>query len=151
MITFVRFGIEAIYRNNKAVSSDQLFVGIVKQHVPVSKQTLFARWVKTVLPRSGTDTSACKLWPAHSTRGASCSAAAKEEVLLKTICGQQAGLIFQEADQQNVQSEHNGWILNHKKPEMQRWAVIKFSFSVSGFCGLAFWAVNMWATILTFL
>ena len=61
--------------------SDQLLVSFQKPHKPVSTDTI-SRWLKTVLEKSGIDTSVFK---GHSTRAASASAAAKCKVPLSTI------------------------------------------------------------------
>ena len=61
--------------------SDQLLVSFQKPHKPVSTDTI-SRWLKTVLEKSGIDTSVFK---GHSTRAASTSAAAKCKVPLSTI------------------------------------------------------------------
>ncbi|CAH3113986.1 unnamed protein product, partial [Pocillopora meandrina] len=50
---------------------DQLLVSFQKPHKPVSTDTI-SRWLKTVLEKSGIDTSVFK---GHSTRAASASAA----------------------------------------------------------------------------
>ena len=52
--------------------STKLFVAIAKPHKPVAPCTI-ARWLKEVLKLSGVDTT---MFTAHSTRGASSSAAA---------------------------------------------------------------------------
>ena len=61
--------------------SDQLLVSFQKPHKPVSTDTI-SRWLKTVLEKSGIDTSVFK---GHSTRAASASAAATCKVPLSTI------------------------------------------------------------------
>ena len=61
--------------------SYQLLVSFQKPHKPVSTDTI-SRWLKTVLEKSGIDTSVFK---GHSTRAASTSAAAMCKVPLSTI------------------------------------------------------------------
>ena len=63
------------------VSTTQLLISFVKPHVPVSRQTL-SRWIKSVLAAAGIDTN---MYVSHSTRAASCSAAASAGVSLATI------------------------------------------------------------------
>lgn len=64
--------------------NSQLFLGTVKPHKPVAPCTI-ARWLKEVLKMSGIDVS---VFTAHSTRGASSSAAADSGIttgdILKT-------------------------------------------------------------------
>ena len=60
---------------------DQLLVSFQKPHKPVSTDTI-SRWLKTVLEKSGIDTSVFK---GHSTRAASTSAAAVCKIPLSTI------------------------------------------------------------------
>ena len=64
--------------------NNQLFIGIVKPHNPVTSSTI-ARWLKEVLKMSGIDVTK---FTAHSTRGASSSAAADSGIttgdILKT-------------------------------------------------------------------
>ena len=57
-----------------------LFISYVKPHKPVRSVTI-ARWVKTVLSLAGID----GVFTAHSTRGASTSAAARAGVALSDI------------------------------------------------------------------
>ena len=57
-----------------------LFISYVKPHKPVTSATI-ARWVKTVLSLAGID----GVFTAHSTRGASASAAARAGVALSDI------------------------------------------------------------------
>ena len=52
----------------------QLFIAYIKPHNPVTSSTI-ARWLKTMLEDAGIDTAILK---AHSTRGASVSAAAQK-------------------------------------------------------------------------
>ena len=59
---------------------DQLFIAIIKPHLPVTSSTI-ARWMK-VLEESGIDT---KLFKAHSVRSASTSAAANQGVTTEDI------------------------------------------------------------------
>ena len=61
--------------------SDQLLLSFQKPYQPVSTDTI-SRWLKTVLAKSGIDTSVFK---GHSTRAASTSAAALCKVPLSTI------------------------------------------------------------------
>ena len=60
---------------------DQLLVSFQKPHKPVSTDTI-SRWLKTVLEKSGIDTSVFK---GHSTRVASTSPAAVYKIPLSTI------------------------------------------------------------------
>ena len=57
-----------------------LFISYVKPHKPVTSATI-ARWVKTVLSLAGIDS----VFTAHSTRGASTSAAARAGAALSNI------------------------------------------------------------------
>lgn len=59
----------------------QLFISFIKPHNPVSSATI-ARWLKLVLELAGIDTS---IFKAHSTRGASTSAAAQSGVTTNDI------------------------------------------------------------------
>ena len=59
----------------------QLFIACIRPHRPVVSATI-ARWLKEVLGRAGIDTS---IFKAHSTRGASVSAAAERGVTTKDI------------------------------------------------------------------
>ena len=61
--------------------SDQLLLSFQKPYQPVSTDTI-SRWLKTVLAKSGIDTSVFK---GHSTRAASASVAAVCKVPLSTI------------------------------------------------------------------
>ena len=65
----------------KATSNSHLFVAIVKPHNPVAPCTI-ARWLKEVLRMSGIDIS---ILTAHSTRGASSSAAADSGITISDI------------------------------------------------------------------
>ena len=65
----------------KATSNSHLFVAIVKPHNPVAPCTI-ARWLKEVLRMSGIDIS---IFTAHSTRGASSSAAADSGITISDI------------------------------------------------------------------
>ena len=67
--------------NELRKGSDQLLVSYQKPYQPVSTDTI-SRWLKTVLAKSGIDTSVFK---GHSTRAASTSAAAVCKVPLSTI------------------------------------------------------------------
>ena len=60
---------------------EQLFLGIKKPHSPVVSSSI-ARWLKSVLTSSGVDTS---IFSAHSTRGASTSAASLAGVTTQQI------------------------------------------------------------------
>lgn len=62
-------------------SQKQLLLSYVKPHVPISRQT-FSRWIKCVLSAAGVKT---ETYGSHSTRAASCSAAAKAGVSLAAI------------------------------------------------------------------
>lgn len=59
----------------------RLFIGCVKPHKPVTSSTV-ARWLKTVLEKTGIDVS---IFKAHSTRSASVSAAANLGITTKDI------------------------------------------------------------------
>ena len=65
----------------KGSDQDQLFLAISQPHGPVSSSTI-ARWLKTVMQLAGIDTSK---FSAHSTRGASSSAAAMSGVSMHQI------------------------------------------------------------------
>ena len=67
--------------NKLRETSSHLFVAIVKPHHPVAPCTI-ARWLKEVLKMSGIDTS---IFTAHSTRGASSSAAADSGITINDI------------------------------------------------------------------
>ena len=60
---------------------NQLFLSFIKPHGPVSSSTI-ARWLKTVLEQAGIDTS---IFKAHSTTGASTSAAARVGITTNDI------------------------------------------------------------------
>ena len=60
---------------------DELFLSINKPHGPVTVDTI-RRWVLVVLKEAGINTTVFK---AHSTRSASCSAAFRKKVSLKSI------------------------------------------------------------------
>jgi hypothetical protein len=59
----------------------ELFVSFVKPHSSVSRDTI-SRWIKTVLELAGVDVTR---FSAHSTRGASTSAAFSRNVAIDTI------------------------------------------------------------------
>ena len=61
--------------------TQQVFISHSKPHAPVGKQT-WSRWIKQTLSGAGIDVTR---YTAHSTRAASCSAAAKMGLPLKTI------------------------------------------------------------------
>ena len=63
---------------------NQLFIGISKPHAPVQACTI-ARWVKTVLKEAGINTD---IFSAHSTRGASTSAAVSGGASLHVVLSQ---------------------------------------------------------------
>ena len=73
--------LEFLRRTKKLRTHNNLFVGIIKPHGPISAAT-YARWIKTVLLFSGINT---RLFTAHSTRGASTSRAAFNNLPLSTI------------------------------------------------------------------
>lgn len=73
--------LEYLKRTVKLRKSERLLVGIIKPHGSVSSATV-ARWIKTVMIYSGVDT---KLFSAHSTRGASTSKAAFDNVPITSI------------------------------------------------------------------
>lgn len=60
---------------------DQLLIACIKPHRPVTSPTI-ARWLKTLLEQAGIDTA---IFKAHSTRGASVSAAAMRGVTTNDI------------------------------------------------------------------
>lgn len=60
---------------------NQLLIACIKPHQPVSSSTI-ARWLKTMLEQAGIDTA---IFKAHSTRGASVSAAALKGVTTNDI------------------------------------------------------------------
>ena len=60
---------------------NQLFVAFIKPHHAVTSSTI-ARWLETTLEQAGIDTS---IFKAHSTRGASTSAAALRGVTSSDI------------------------------------------------------------------
>ena len=62
-------------------NQEQLFLGVVKPYSPVVSSTI-ARWLKSVLNSSGVDTS---IFSAHSTRGASTSAASLAGITTQQI------------------------------------------------------------------
>ena len=62
-------------------NNTQLFIAHIKPHSPVSSSTI-ARWLKTMLAQAGINTEVFK---AHSTRGASVSAAAQTGMTTKDI------------------------------------------------------------------
>lgn len=68
------------FRNQAGVPS-QLFLSYVRPHAPVSSQRI-ANWLKMVLKEAGIDTS---VYSAHSTRGASATAAAKQGIPFSVI------------------------------------------------------------------
>ena len=59
----------------------RLFLGLISPHDPVSSESI-SRWIKSVLSRSGIDTS---IYAAHSTRGAASSAAVRAGVSIDTV------------------------------------------------------------------
>ena len=61
--------------------TNQLFVAFIKPHHAVTSSTI-ARWLKTTLEQAGIDTA---IFKAHSTRGASTSAAALRGVTTSDI------------------------------------------------------------------
>ena len=71
-------------QSSTGVQPDQLLIGITKPHAPVQACTI-ARWVKTVLKDAGIDTS---VFTAHSTRGASTSAAVSGGASLQEVLSQ---------------------------------------------------------------
>ena len=73
--------IEYLNRTKEIRKHGKLFIAFIKPHGPISGAT-FARWVKNVLSFSGIDST---LFTAHSTRGASTSRAAFNNVPLATI------------------------------------------------------------------
>jgi len=75
--------------NELRKGSDQLLVSYQKPYQPVSTDTI-TRWLKTVLAKSGIDTSVFK---GHSTRAASTSEAAVCKVPLSTIYPGQCRLL----------------------------------------------------------
>ena len=62
-------------------TATQLFIAIIKPHLPVSSSTI-ARWLKKVIGDSGIDTSVFK---AHSVRSATTSAASMQGVTTEDI------------------------------------------------------------------
>ena len=68
------------FRDQSGVPS-QLFLSYVRPHAPVSSQRI-ANWLKMVLKEAGIDTS---VFSAHSTRGASATAAAKQGIPFSVI------------------------------------------------------------------
>ena len=66
-------------RNNN--NESQLFIALIKPYNPVTSSTI-ARWIKSVLTKSGIDTG---IFKAHSVRGAAASAAAREGVTTNDI------------------------------------------------------------------
>jgi len=62
-------------------SDGKLFVSLTRDHKPVTVQTI-SRWIKTVLSKSGVDTSVFK---GHSTRHASSSSALKQGIAVDII------------------------------------------------------------------
>lgn len=72
---------EYIVKTKALRKGSQLFIGYVKPHVPVPRQT-FSCWVKSALAGTGVDTDK---YSSHSTHAESCSAAAKWGVCLQTI------------------------------------------------------------------
>ena len=68
------------FRDQSGVPS-QLFLSYVRPHTPVSLQRI-ANWLKIVLKEAGIDTS---VFSAHSTRGASATAAAKQGIPFSVI------------------------------------------------------------------
>jgi integrase len=70
-----------IKRSKSLRSCSKLFIGLVKPHKAVSKDTI-ARWIKVVLKLADIDVSK---FSAHSTRAASTSAAALRDVPLSSI------------------------------------------------------------------
>ena len=69
------------FRSHGDVRHTQLFIAYIKPHRPVTSSTI-ARWLKTMLEESGIDTT---IFKAHSTRGASVSAAAQKGVTTNDI------------------------------------------------------------------
>ena len=61
--------------------SQKLFIATIKPHKPVASSTI-ARWLKTLLGKAGVNT---EIFKAHSTRGASTSAAASSGVTTEDI------------------------------------------------------------------
>ena len=62
-------------------SVDQLFIAIIKPHLPVTSSTI-ARWLKKVISDAGIDTN---IFKAHSVRSAATSAAANQGVTTEEI------------------------------------------------------------------
>lgn len=68
-------------KTEKLRKGRELFISYQKPHAPISRNS-FARWVKEMLRQAGVDTDS---YSSHSTRSASCSAAAKQGANLSTI------------------------------------------------------------------
>uniref|UniRef100_A0A1X7VNU7 Tyr recombinase domain-containing protein n=1 Tax=Amphimedon queenslandica TaxID=400682 RepID=A0A1X7VNU7_AMPQE len=62
-------------------NENRLFISFIKPHKAVTSSSI-ARWLRTTLKEAGIDSS---IFGAHSTRGASASAAARGEVTLEEI------------------------------------------------------------------
>ena len=65
----------------RASNHTQLFIAYIRPHNPVTSSTI-ARWLKVMLEEAGIDTT---IFKAHSTRGASVSAAAQKGVTTNDI------------------------------------------------------------------
>ena len=65
----------------KTEEQQKLFIATIRPHKPVAASTI-ARWLRTVLERAGIDTT---IFKAHSTRGASVSAAANAGITTSEI------------------------------------------------------------------
>ena len=66
----------------KTEEQQKLFIATIRPHKPVAASTI-ARWLRTVLERAGVDTTI--IFKAHSTRGASVSAAANAGITTSEI------------------------------------------------------------------
>uniref|UniRef100_A0A1X7VW67 Tyr recombinase domain-containing protein n=1 Tax=Amphimedon queenslandica TaxID=400682 RepID=A0A1X7VW67_AMPQE len=62
-------------------NENRLFISFIKPHEVVTSSSI-ARWLRTTLEEAGTDSS---IFGAHSTRGASASAAARSRVTIEEI------------------------------------------------------------------
>ena len=71
-------------QTSTGLQPDQLLIGVSKPHAPVQPLTI-SRWVKTVLKDADIDTS---IFSAHSTRGASTSAAVSGGASLQEVLSQ---------------------------------------------------------------
>ena len=69
------------YRNRSPDRTHRLFLSYVRPHKPVSSQRI-AHWIKSTLESAGIDTG---VFSAHSTRGASTTAALKQGVTIPEI------------------------------------------------------------------